>query len=155
INYHYKNKLKSYLAWSKEIACVLLAAWLTYSINTVTKLLVEVGQACSEYQDKALRNLPCKHVQVDEVWAFCYAKQKNVVTASKAVEGAGDICTGTATCADTKLIPSWAVGNRDAETAKPFIEDLASRLKNKIRLTNGFSKKAENHAHAVATFYVL
>ncbi|CCD29841.1 conserved hypothetical protein [Candidatus Glomeribacter gigasporarum BEG34] len=83
-----------------------------------------------------MRNLPCKHVQVDEVWAFCYAKQKNVVTARKAVEGAGDIWTGTAICADTKLIPSWAVGNRDAETAKPFIEDLASRLKNKIQLTS-------------------
>ena len=106
------------------------------SINTVTKLLVDVGQACSEYQDKVLRNLPCKQIQVDEIWAFCYAKQKNVPEAKAAVEGAGDIWTWTAICADTKLIPSWLVGNRNAETAQAFIQDLSGRLKNKIQLTS-------------------
>lgn len=106
------------------------------SINTVTKLLVDVGKACSNYQDETLINLPCKHIQVDEIWAFCYAKQKNVAEAKKAVEGAGDIWTWTAICADTKLIPSWAVGSRDAETAKLFIDDLAARLSNKIQLTS-------------------
>ncbi len=106
------------------------------SINTVTKLLVDVGIVCSDYQDKTLRNLPCKHIQVDEIWAFCYAKQKNVETAKSAVEGAGDIWTWTAICADTKLIPSWQVGNRDAATAKLFVDDLAGRLKNRIQLTS-------------------
>jgi len=106
------------------------------SINTVTKLLVDVGQACSEYQDKTLRNLPCKRVQVDEIWAFCYAKQKNVADAKKAVNGAGDIWTWTAICADTKIIPSWTVGNRNSKAAEIFIKDLAPRLKNTIQLTS-------------------
>lgn len=78
-------------------------------------------------------NSRSKHVQVDEILAFCYAKQKMLLLLKKAVEGAGDIWTWTAICVDTKLIPSWAVGNCDAETAKPFIEDLASRLKNKVQ----------------------
>src|SRR6185312_6056839 len=77
------------------------------SINTVTKLLVDVGQSCAEFQDKSLRDLPCKRVQVDEIWAFCYAKEKNVATARTPVKGAGDIWTWTAICADTKLMPSW------------------------------------------------
>lgn len=174
------------------------------SINTVTKLLIDIGIACCDFQDKALRNLPCKHIQVDEIWAFCYAKQKNVAEAKEAVEGAGDIWTWTAICADTKLVPSWLVGNRDAKTAQAFIQDLSGRLKNKIqltsddhktyleavenvfgvvsddpdankistsyverqnltmrmgmhhftRLTNAFSKKAENHAHAVALHFM-
>jgi IS1 family transposase len=106
------------------------------SINTVTKLLVDVGQACSDYQHKTLVNLPFKRIEVDEIWAFCYAKKKNVETAKTPAEGAGDIWTWTAICADTKLIPSWQVGNRDAEAAKLFIDDLASRLKSKVQLTS-------------------
>src|SRR4051812_34616297 len=98
------------------------------SINTVTKLLVDAGMACSEYQDASLRNLPCKRIEVDEIWAFCYAKQKNVSTAKAAPEQAGDIWTWTAICAETKLVPSWAVGDRDGDVAKAFIADLASRL---------------------------
>ncbi|MBM4275336.1 MAG: DDE-type integrase/transposase/recombinase [Deltaproteobacteria bacterium] len=106
------------------------------AINTVVKLLVDVGQACSEYQDKALRNLKkCKRLQCDEIWSFCYAKQKNVPEAKKAQFGYGDIWTWTAICADTKLVPSWLVGNRDAETADMFIDDLASRLPHKVQLT--------------------
>lgn len=104
------------------------------SINTVTKLLVDVGNACFEYQDKALRNLPCKRIQCDEIWSFVYSKQKNV---PEGMEGlAGDVWTWTAICADTKLVPSWMVGPRDADTAEAFMYDLESRLKTRhIQLT--------------------
>jgi IS1 family transposase len=103
--------------------------------NTVTKLLVDAGRVCSEYQDRVLRNLPCKRLQLDEIWAFCYAKQKNVPTAKAAPEGAGDIWTWTAICADTKLAPSWLVGNRDGEAAKAFVADLAGRLRGRVQIT--------------------
>lgn len=106
------------------------------SINTVTKLLVDAGQACSDYQDKAFRNLPCKRVQVDEIWSFVYAKAKNVADAKAAPRQAGDIWTWTAIDADTKLIPSWLVGSRDADAAHYFIGDLAARLSNRVQLTS-------------------
>ncbi len=106
------------------------------SINTVTKLLIDAGKACSDYQDRTLRNLSCKRLQVDEIWAFCYAKEKNVATAKAAPEAAGDIWTWTAIDADTKLIPSWYVGARDAYAAQAFIGDLASRLANRVQLTS-------------------
>jgi len=106
------------------------------SINTVTRLLVDAGTACSEYQDKHLRNLPCKRVQCDEIWSFCYAKEKNVPKEFKGSHGFGDVWTWTALCADSKLIASWKVGSRDAETARDFIDDLSSRLKNRIQLTS-------------------
>ena len=106
------------------------------SINTVTKLLVDMGAACSEYQDKTLRNLPCKRVQVDEIWAFVYAKERSVLRAKQAPATAGDIWTWTAICADTKLVPSWLVGDRSGETAKRFICDLSGRLANRIQLTS-------------------
>ncbi len=105
------------------------------SINTVTKLLVDVGAACAEYQDKVLRNLPCKRVQCDEIWAFTYCKKANLATAKAAPEGAGDVWTWTAIDADTKLIASWMVGDRSGETAKTFIEDLAQRLAHRVQLT--------------------
>ena len=106
------------------------------SINTVTKLLVDAGRACSDYQDRAFRNLTCRRIQVDEVWSFVYAKAKNVGTAKAAPDKAGDIWTWTAIDADTKLIPSWRVGSRDGEEAKAFIADLASRLANRVQLTS-------------------
>ncbi len=106
------------------------------SINTVTKLLVDAGQACSAYQDTAFRNLMCKRLQVDEIWAFCYAKQKNVAGAKAAPAQAGDIWTWTAIDADTKLIPSWLAGSRDAQAAQQFIGDLALRLANRVQLTS-------------------
>lgn len=106
------------------------------SINTVTKLLVEVGQACSNYQNETLVNLPCKKLQVDEIWAFCYAKQKNVEAAKSAPFDAGDIWAWTAICAETKLVPSWLVGNRSLEDAVVFIDDLKGRLANRIQLTS-------------------
>jgi IS1 family transposase len=106
------------------------------SINTVTKLLVDAGKACSEYQSRTLVNLPCKRVQVDEIWAFCYAKAKNVATAKAAPENAGDIWTWTAICADTKLVMSWLVGGRDGGYALEFIEDLKARLASRVQLTS-------------------
>ncbi len=105
------------------------------SINTVTKLLVDVGTACSEYQDKSLRNLSCKRIQCDEIWSFCYSKEKNVAPENKGILGHGDVYTWTAICADTKLVPSYLVGRRDAGFAKLFIDDLAARLANRVQLT--------------------
>jgi len=106
------------------------------SINTVTKLLIDAGKACATYQDKALRNLPCKRVQVDEIWSFVYAKARNVEDAKAAPENAGDIWTWTAICADTKLVPSWLVGGRDAGYAHEFMTDLAARMASRIQLTS-------------------
>jgi IS1 family transposase len=103
--------------------------------GTVLKLLVDLGSACAEYQDRVLRNLPCKRVQCDEIWQFCYAKQKNV-PADKAGEfGYGDVWTWVAMDADTKLIPSWLVGKRDAGCAHALIQDLAGRLASRVQLT--------------------
>ena len=105
------------------------------SKNTITKLLEDAGEAFSEYQDRTLRNLSCKRVQVDEVWCFVHCNQKNVATAKAAPSQAGDIWTWTAIDVDTKLIPSWLVGSRDAHTAHHFIDDLALRLANRVQLT--------------------
>lgn len=110
------------------------------SINTVTKLIVDAGIACAEYQDKTLINLPCKRVQCDEIWSFVYAKQKNVADAVAAPEDAGDVWTWTALCADTKLVPCWMVGGRDSEYAKLFMDDLASRLSSRVQLTTDAHK---------------
>ena len=105
------------------------------SINTVTALLIDVGQACSAYQDKAMRNLPSKRIQCDEIWSFCYSKEKNVSAEDKGVLGHGDDYTWTSICPDTKLVPSFMVGKRDAEYAHAFIQDLASLLANRVQLT--------------------
>ncbi|HEV2494513.1 MAG TPA: IS1 family transposase [Terriglobia bacterium] len=105
------------------------------SINTVTKLLVDVGSASAEYQDKALRGLRCRRIQCDEIWAFVYAKEKNVPADKKGQFGYGDVWTWTAIDADTKLVPSFMVGNRDGQTARIFIDDLASRLAHRVQLT--------------------
>ena len=106
------------------------------SKNTIVKLLADAGEAFSDYQDKTLRGLTCKRVQVDEIWAFVYAKAKNVGTAKAAPEGAGDCWTWLAIDADTKLIPSFYIGARDANAAQHFIGDLAMRLANRIQLTS-------------------
>jgi IS1 family transposase len=98
--------------------------------------LESAGEAFSDYQDRTFRNLPCKRVQVDEIWSFVYAKQKNVAGAKAAPQQAGDIWTWTAIDADTKLIPSWLVGSRDAYAAQAFISDLALRLANRVQLTS-------------------
>jgi len=104
-------------------------------LNTVLKLLPQIGQACMEYQDKALRNLTCKRIQCDECWSFCYAKQKNVPEDKKGTFGYGDVWTWVAMDADTKLVPSFMVGSRNSQAAKTFIDDLASRLANRVQLT--------------------
>jgi IS1 family transposase len=107
------------------------------SKNTIVKLLVELGAACAAYMDEHLVNLPCKRVQVDEIWSFCYARQKNVTPEIKAKNpAAGDVWTWVAIDADTKLIPCWIVGPRDNTTARIFVNDLANRLANRIQLTS-------------------
>jgi len=105
------------------------------SINTVTKLLVDAGTASADYQDKTLVKLKCGRIQCDEIWSFCYAKEKNVPEAKRGQFGFGDVWTWTAIDADTKLVPSFMVGNRDGHTARIFIDDLASRLANRVQLT--------------------
>ena len=105
------------------------------SINTVTKLLVDVGAACEQYQDRTLRNLKSKRIQCDEIWSFVYAKAKNVPERMRGAWGVGDVWTWTAIDADSKLIPSWAVGRRDAATGHAFMLDLASRLSTRVQLT--------------------
>lgn len=105
------------------------------SINTVTKLLVDVGTACADFQNKTLRDLPCERIQCDEIWSFCYSKEKNVPEEFKGELGYGDVYTWTAMCADTKLVPSFMVGKRSAEYGNAFMLDLASRLKNRVQLT--------------------
>src|SRR5208282_793886 len=106
------------------------------SKNTVTKLLVDVGHACADYQHRTLRNLTCNKIQVDEIWAFIYAKNDNVQTAKRPPQSAGDVWTWTAICADTKLLVSWLVGNRDTDNAITFMDDLKSRLANRVQLTS-------------------
>ena len=103
--------------------------------NTIVKLLAEVGKACAEYQDKVFHDLTCTKIQCDEIWSFCYAKQKNVPEDKQGQFGYGDVYTWIAICADSKLVPSWYVGRRDYQSAKYFIEDLAKRLGNRVQLT--------------------
>src|SRR5574340_221690 len=105
------------------------------SKDTVLKLQVEAGYRSADYQDKTFHGLSCKRIQCDEVWAFCYAKGKNVPADKQGKFGYGDVWTWTAIDADTKLIPSFTVGNRDAQTARLFIDDLASRLAKRVQLT--------------------
>jgi IS1 family transposase len=104
--------------------------------NTIDKLLVELGAACSRYQDITLRNLACKRIKVDEVWSFCYCKQEQVTTDIAEARVAGDVWTWAAIDADTKLVPCWTLGKRDAETADAFVSDLAPRLADRVQLTS-------------------
>jgi IS1 family transposase len=106
------------------------------SKNTVTKLLIDAGKACMAYHDANVRNVAAKRVQVDEIWSFTYAKQKNVAAAKAAPSDAGDTWTWTAIGADTKLIVSYFVGGRDGECALWFMDDLRSRLANRVQLTS-------------------
>jgi len=106
------------------------------SKNTVAKLLGDVGRVCMTYHDEHARNLTSKRIQVDEAWAFVYSKQKNVASAKAAPEGAGDVWTWVALDADTKFVASYFVGGRDGECAMWFIDDLRSRLANRVQLTS-------------------
>lgn len=108
--------------------------------NTISKLLVDLGEACTEYQDGVFVDLRCEVVEADEIWAYCYAKNKNVPEQFKGTPGYGDVWTFTAICADTKLVPSWLVGERTSDDAEVFLTDLASRMANRIQLsTDGHS----------------
>lgn len=104
------------------------------SINTVTKLLVDTGKACQKFHDEQVLNVRSKRIQADEIWSFIYAKEKNASIEQKA-NGAGDAWTWTAIDADSKLIVSWYVGDRSFISAKEFMQDVASRLSNRVQLT--------------------
>ena len=106
------------------------------SKNTVSKLLIDAGKACAAYHDANVRDVKAARVQVDEIWSFTYAKQKNVATAKAAPDEAGDTWTWTAIDADSKMIVSYLVGGRDAEYAMWFMDDLRSRLANRVQLTS-------------------
>jgi len=101
---------------------------------TILKLLAEVGQVCLDYQRETFVDLPCKRIQADEVWSFVQKKQKRV-RMEEIGTGRGDAWTWTAICADTKIIPCWHIGARDANAAYLFMEDLASRLAKRVQLT--------------------
>lgn len=104
------------------------------STNTITKLLVKAGEACMDYQNRYLVKLPCNRIQVDEIWSFVYSKQNNVPEGMG--DQSGDIWTWTAICTNTKLIPSWFVGGRDAATAYVFLDELRCRLSERVQLTS-------------------
>jgi IS1 family transposase len=102
--------------------------------TTVMKLLADLGRACSIYQDRVFRGLTCKRIQCDEIWSFVGAKEKNTSDEKKA-QGWGDVWTWTAIDAETKLVPCWYVGTRDAQAAYHFMHDLADRLAHRVQLT--------------------
>ncbi|MCC6466578.1 MAG: DDE-type integrase/transposase/recombinase [Planctomycetes bacterium] len=104
------------------------------SINTVTKLLVDAGRAALEFNERTMVNLKLRHIQCDEIWSFVGMKEKNVPEGRKG-QGVGDVWTWTAIDADTKLVPCWLIGTRDAECASEFMGDLASRLAHRVQLT--------------------
>src|SRR6185312_4909831 len=106
------------------------------SYNTVCKLFVDAGRACADFQDTALRDLPCKRLQLDEIWSFVYAKQRNVAGAKSAPDNSGDVWTWVAIDADTKLVAAWHIGDRTTWTACDFVADLASRLRNRVQITS-------------------
>ena len=103
--------------------------------NTIVKVLADVGKWCAQYQHDTLKNLPCKNLQVDEIWSFVYSKAKNVPEEMQGEFGVGDVWTFTAVCADSKIVPCWLVGGRDACFATEYLKDLASRLANRVQLT--------------------
>ncbi|KQT05933.1 transposase [Bradyrhizobium sp. Leaf396] len=117
------------------------------SLNTVTKLLVDAGSACAAFHDATVRNVKSERIQCDEIWSFAYAKAKNVASAKAAPIGSGDVWTWTAIDADSKLILTWLVGDRDASAANAFIADLKPRLANRVQLTTDGHKA---YLHAVS-----
>ena len=103
--------------------------------GTVLKLLADVGQVCADYHDENVRGLTAERIQCDEIWAFVYAKAKNVPKDYKHIFGVGDVWTWVGIDADTKLVASWMVGGRDAHSARLFMEDLSRRLAHRVQLT--------------------
>jgi IS1 family transposase len=102
---------------------------------TILKLIKDLGNACADYQDRTFQSLKCKRIQCDEIWQFVYAKEKNVPDDKKGTFGYGDVWTWVAIDADTKLVPAFTLGNRDARTAMTFVDDLKERLANRVQLT--------------------
>ena len=102
---------------------------------TILKLIADLGPVCADYQDAALNNLNCQQIECDEIWQFVYAKAKNVEKATRAPQEAGDVWTWVAIDAESKLIPTWHIGPRDAHAAHAFMTDLAGRLTHRIQLT--------------------
>jgi IS1 family transposase len=128
------------------------------SINTVTKLLEDAGKSCAAFHDTTVVNVNAKDVHCDEIWSFCYAKDKNVATAKAAPEGAGDVWTWTAIDRDSKMILAFEVGDRSAETAREFMFNLAGRLANRVQLTtdgHGAYLKAVGDAFAADVDYAM
>jgi IS1 family transposase len=112
--------------------------------NTITSLLVQLGKACADYQDRKLRYLTSTRIECDEIWAFCYAKAKNVPEDHRGEYGYGDVWTWVAIDPETKLVPSWLVGMRDLPDARAFIADLRSRLMGRVQITtDGFAPYIE------------
>jgi IS1 family transposase len=109
--------------------------------NTIVKLLADLGSACGEYMNQNIRNVAAKRVQCDEIWSFCYAKQKNVPQDKQGVFGYGDVWTWTAIDPETKLVISYFVGRRDLPCATLFMGDLKDRLANRVQLTTDGLKK--------------
>jgi IS1 family transposase len=108
--------------------------------NTISKLLLDLGKACAEHHMANVVDVPSRRIQCDEIWSFCYAKRKNVPAAKQGEFGVGDVWTWTAIDADSKLCVSWLVGDRDAGTAREFMEDVAQRLQNRVQLTTDGNK---------------
>lgn len=129
------------------------------SINTVSKLLADVGAACSEYMDQSMRGLTITQVQVDEIWAFIGMKQKNVPADADPTRGLGDCYCFTAIDPVTKLMPCYMLGYRDGESADHFIGDLASRLTKRVQLTtdgmSGYPAAVEKHFGKNVDYAVL
>jgi IS1 family transposase len=105
------------------------------SINTVTRELVLAGQACADFHDRAVRNVQSRRVQADEIWSFVEMKEKQAKSKAQRPANVGDTWTWTGIDADSKLIISWFIGSRDADSAWTFMRDLASRLTNRVQLT--------------------
>jgi len=126
--------------------------------GTILRLLADVGTACAEYQDRTLRGLACKRVQIDEIWSFCYAKEKTVKAKEITVPAAGDVWTFVAIEAQTKLVLGWRVGNRDAASATVFVKDVAARLASRIQLTTDGHRmylEAVEQAFGIAVDYAM
>lgn len=104
--------------------------------GTVIRLLESVGKACGDYQDVMLRNLSCKQIECDEIWSFCYAKANHVPKEMRGKGGVGDVWTWVAIDADTKLVPSWRIGLRDAYDAHKFMRDLRVRVDSRVQISS-------------------
>jgi IS1 family transposase len=107
-----------------------------HSKNTITKLLVEVGTACLKYHNKHVRRLPCRRIEVDEIWTLCYGRPNNLGPQRRGMPGFGEVWTWVAICPDTKIVPCWFLGERLHEHAEMFLYDLNGRMDNLIQLTS-------------------